>query len=251
MSDICSTATETMNHRAEPCGYSRRHKSSRLPVLQRVYPWGIVMLLPHGVRHHRCIISEFRWLPSFHIVAMPRLVTPAPDSASPLSPTCDAATLSSPAKQTLKPPPIHPLRRRAFTNQNPGSEPSWPASPASSSSQVNIDLPPVSQSLSPPAARSNESLACYEVVKEDELSEDALRKLYEDEEIDRFLKLFSAVSICRWCCLRAIIMNASSMSTKFDYRIQPLLRQSRHLQVLSHWTRMQAQVAFHSLPKML
>jgi len=60
-----------------------------------------------------------------------------------------------------------------------------------------------------------------ELLDEDELTEEQLRVLYEDEEIDRFLTLFSAV---RRNCLthqkaQGIFIKDTSLSGKFKYPI--------------------------------
>jgi GRAM domain-containing protein 4 len=72
-----------------------------------------------------------------------------------------------------------------------------PVSPIVSGSLVQptrSHLPPIAGTIDDDD--STEPDRCKEV--EDELSEQQLRELYDSEEIDRFLNLFSAVGPC--CC---------------------------------------------------
>lgn len=106
--------------------------------------------------------------------------------------------MTPPADQSLLPPPAHPSLRSTHS-----SPPAYkarrtlpPALPArqqviDASSKLAEETPAI---IAPPGSFEPSTLP--EV--EEELSEVQLRELYDDEEIDRFLHLFSAVSGHAW-----------------------------------------------------
>jgi len=68
--------------------------------------------------------------------------------------------------------------------------------------------------------------------EENEMSEQQLRELYDNEEIERFIDLFSAVSSD---CLILIVISltklfANSMSLRFDFRTLPQPRRTGNWQ---------------------
>ena len=128
----------------------------------------------------------------------------------------------------LRPPPVHPL------------SPSASAPPSPSASSLRLDTPPAlpprpsSRAPSPPTATGDEDAYLEEESQlevppdsptssklEEGLSEEQLRELYDDEEIDRFLHLFSSVScvIMNLCDTREFLADISrigSTSARFE-----------------------------------
>jgi len=115
-----------------------------------------------------------------------------------------------------QPPPVLPDRPgnpRSFSDNVVASTPNLDVKPAGNS--ISPELPPPvsrtssynsitgSPAIPPPLhharkERSNTLDSAYEAT----LSEKELRDLYDDEEIDRFLRLFSAVGSSSLCCRR-------------------------------------------------
>ncbi|EIN13757.1 hypothetical protein PUNSTDRAFT_140224 [Punctularia strigosozonata HHB-11173 SS5] len=118
---------------------------------------------------------------------MSRFVAPLRSGAPLRSP--ETTPTPSSAEQLLKPPPIHPLRRRVQASPE-ASDSSSSAVASPSASQVT--LASLNQGDVRSSSATAETLRDYATQDEAELSEDALRKIYDDEEIDRFLTLFSA-----------------------------------------------------------
>lgn len=125
-------------------------------------------------------------------------------------------TLMSDQRQLFPPPPAHPSRSRDVSYSAPPSDsllrrvppPPLPArsAPRSVSSQA-VPVVPAAPTISRPERipggvediedielDDSESIADIPTICEEELSETQLRELYDEEEINRFLYLFSTVS---------------------------------------------------------
>lgn len=125
-------------------------------------------------------------------------------------------TLMSDQRQLFPPPPAHPSRSRDVSYSAPPSNnllrkvppPPLPArsAPRSVSSQA-VPIVPAAPAIPRPERipggvddiedielDDNESIADIQTICEEELSETQLRELYDEEEINRFLYLFSTVS---------------------------------------------------------
>ena len=109
----------------------------------------------------------------------------------------------TPAIQRLPPPvaPNRPGSPRSFSENAVGSMPSADVNPTRAPTPPPELPPPVSRAGSfnsitdspPPVHHAKTTGSATDSANEDTLSEKELRDLYHDEEIDRFLRLFSAV----------------------------------------------------------
>lgn len=124
--------------------------------------------------------------------------------------------MSGDGRAGLMPPPMHPLHPSAppspAARSTSSLAPPLPPRPGSSSSNVHIDVDqgssaesdsdsgsgfefvPVNRPITPNLGAGPSTESVLSTKEEEELSEVQLRELYDDEEIDRFLYLFSTVS---------------------------------------------------------
>lgn len=95
------------------------------------------------------------------------------------------------------PPPMHPTRRQNHVVNSPvqlavplrGSS-YTPSQTSTSASSTGTSTPTSSKPVVVPGTDATELPAL-----EEDMSEAQLRQLYDEEEVDRFLRLFSSVSI--------------------------------------------------------
>lgn len=108
-----------------------------------------------------------------------------------------ASALPKPTSPRV-PPPVHHSRRRDGPSPASSSRPQEPVPPAVlEPTLTSIPVPSTTDGSQRSAAQIvvEDDIGGVIVTEEEEMSEAQLRQVYDEEEVDRFLRLFSDVSI--------------------------------------------------------